>query len=322
MKRLAVLFAALCWAGSSLADGSTDALTWLSRMAASSQRLGYAGTFVYQAGKHSETSRIVHLSDASGEYERLEALDGTPREVVRSNGEVSFYLPNERILITDRVIVRRFPAWGGVTPAALTENYKLRLGGTDRVAGLDARMVVLEPRDGYRFGHVFWVDPTSGLMLKSRMTDANGDPVEQFAFSEVSIGGSIDRDRLRSRYAQDASNWRVINARGESLRAEDSTWRFQNSLPGFREISMVRRPLQREGVDALHMVFSDGLATLSVFIEPLAGRRDKPVAGASAAGPTQIYKRIVAGEFLVTALGEVPAAAVKRIADGVEMQAK
>lgn len=321
MKRSAVVLAALLWAGSCLADAQTEALTWLTRMAASSQRLGYAGTFVYQAGKHSETSRIVHMSDASGEYERLEALDGTPREVVRANGEVSFYLPNERTLITDRVIIRRFPAWGGISPQALAENYRIKLGGTDRVAGLDARMVVLEPRDGYRYGHVFWVDPASGLMLKSRMTDSSGAPIEQFAFSDVNIG-TIDRERLRSRYTQEAANWRVINARGESLRAEDTHWRFLAGLPGFREISMVRRPLQRDGVDALHVVFSDGLATLSVFIEPLAGRREAPLAGASAAGPTQIYKRMVAGGFLVTALGEVPAAAVKRIADGVERVGK
>ncbi len=322
MNRLAVVFAALLWAGSCFAEGQADALTWLTRMAASSQRLGYSGTFVYQAGKHSETSRIVHLSDASGEYERLEALDGTPREVVRANGEVSFYLPKERTLITDRVIVRRFPAWGGISPSVLAENYRIKLGGMDRVAGLDARMVMLEPRDAFRFGHVFWVDPASGLMLKSRMTNISGDPVEQFAFSDVSIGGEIERGKLRSRYSQDAANWRVINARGEALRAEDSNWRFQATLPGFHEISMVRRLLQRDGVEALHVVFSDGLATLSVFVEPLAGRKEPPPAGPSAAGPTQIYKRIVAGKYLVTALGEVPAAAVKQIADGVEMAGK
>jgi sigma-E factor negative regulatory protein RseB len=322
MKFWAVLFAVLGWAGSCFADSSDEALAWLARMSNSAQRLGYAGTFVYQTGKYGETSRIVHLNDATGEYERLEVLDGAPREIVRANGEVNFYLPNERTLITDRVAAPRFPAWGAIAPSNLKDYYRVSLGGLDRVAGLDAQIVILEPRDEFRFGHEFWVDPASGLMLKSRMTDKSGELIEQFTFSEVKIGGTIGQDRLRSRYARDTSGWRVINACGEPVRAEDADWVVQKILPGFKQISMVRRPLKRKDAEALHMVFSDGLATLSVFIEPLAGRSEPPQPGSSAAGSTQIYKRIVGNDFLITALGEAPAAAVKRIADGVELRNK
>ncbi|WP_374605312.1 MucB/RseB C-terminal domain-containing protein [Niveibacterium sp.] len=299
-----------------------DAIAWLAKVSAASQTLNYAGTFVYQSGRTTETSRIAHITDATGEYERLETLDGAPREIVRSNGEVRFYLPQEKMIIADHAMPRRFPAWAHVSPDQLMANYSLRLGTLDRVAGLPAQQIVLEPRDGFRYGHTFWVEPGSGLMLKSRMLDAAGALVEQFAFSDVTIGGLIERDKVRSRYAATAGGWREVNARGVAVTPEEAGVTCRGLLPGFRPISTVRRQVKDGGADAIHLVYSDGLATISVFVEPLASGRKAPVAGESAAGPTRIFKRLIGLQYLVTALGEVPPESVRRLAESVEIRQK
>jgi len=314
--------ALLLLAGAAQASPSQDAIAWLAKVSAASQTLNYSGTFVYQTGRTTETSRIAHISDATGEFERLETLDGPPREIVRSNGEVRFYLPQEKVIISDHAMPKRFPAWAHVSPDQLMGNYNVRLGSLDRVAGMPAQQVVLEPRDAFRYGHTFWVEPGSGLMLKSRMLDASGTLVEQFAFSDVSIGGLVERDKVRSRYAGVANGWREINARGVAVTPEEAGVTCRGLLPGFRPISTVRRQVKDGGPDAVHLVYSDGLATVSVFVEPLAQGRKAPVAGDSAAGPTRIFKRLIGSQYLVTALGEVPPESVRRLAESVEIRPK
>lgn len=314
--------ALLLLAGLAHASPSQDAIAWLAKVSAASQTLSYSGTFVYQTGRTTETSRIAHISDASGEHERLETLDGPPREIVRSNGEVRFYLPQEKIIIADHAMPKRFPAWAHVSTDQLTGNYNVRLGPLDRVAGMSAQQVVLEPRDAFRYGHTFWVEPGSGLMLKSRMLDATGALVEQFAFSEVSIGGIVERDKVRSRYAAAASGWREINARGAAVTPDEAGVSCRGLLPGFRPISTVRRQVKDGGADAVHLVYSDGLATISVFVEPLTQGRKPPVTGESAVGATRIFKRLIGSQYLVTALGEVPPESVRRLAESVEIRQK
>ncbi|GAA5184586.1 MucB/RseB C-terminal domain-containing protein [Niveibacterium umoris] len=298
-----------------------DAIAWLGKVSSAAASLTFSGTFVYQAGKSSETSRIAHITDATGDYERLETLDGPPREIVRSNGEVRFYLPQEKIVISDHAMPRRFPAWSHFSPDQLAGNYGVRMGSLDRVAGLPAQQVLLDARDGLRYSHVFWIEPASGLLLKSRMLDANGGSVEQFAFSEVTIGGLVERDKVRSSYAVLAKDWREINARGEVVKPEENWVTCGAHVPGFKQISAVRRRIKAGGAEALHLVFSDGLATISVFVEPTSGSSTATL-GESSTGPTRIFKRALTGQYLVTALGEVPPETVRRLAEAIEIKRK
>ncbi|MCX9158279.1 MucB/RseB C-terminal domain-containing protein [Niveibacterium sp. 24ML] len=322
MRGVIACVAALWCAGAAAAGATQEALDWLAKVSSASQRLSYAGTFVYQAGRTTETSRITHISDATGEYERLETLDGPPREIVRANGDVRFYLPAERVVITDRAVQRRFPAWALVSPEHLIANYSARLGPVEKIAGMSARQIVMEPRDGMRYGHAFWVEPASGLMLKSRTMDATGATVEQFVFSEVTVGGVIERDKVRSRFASTASEWRELNVRGEPAKLQDSGFHCNLQVPGFRQVSVVKRQIKGSGSEAFHLVFSDGLATMSAFVETVAADKAPPVVGESLAGPTRIYKRVLGGKYLVTAMGEVPAEAVRRLAESIEVRDK
>jgi sigma-E factor negative regulatory protein RseB len=318
MSRVWLALALLLAAAGVGAEAPSDPLAWLGRMATAGQRLNYSGTFTYLSGQRSETSRIVHLRDGSGEYERLETLDGSPREVIRSNGEVRCVLPAQKMVIIDQAGNRRaFPSRLAEAWMNLSENYRVRRGEVSRVAGLEAQQIILEPKDDLRYGYVLWADVQSGLLVKSRMVDERGDTIEQFAFNEVKIGGEVDRAQLQSRFGTEQAGWQVVNAKGNEVRQDGVGWALKATLPGFYQTSVVRRQLGSAGGDTVHMVFSDGLAAVSVFIEPVIGAEGKGVPGAASSGPINLYKRVV-GSHLVTALGEVPPRTVQRLAEAVE----
>ena len=182
------------------AEVPSDPLTWLGRIAAAGQRLNYSGTFTYQSGNRSETSRIVHVRDSGGEFERLETLDGSPREVIRNNGEVRCVLPAQKTVIIDQAGSRRaFPSRLAEAWMNLSESYRIRRGELSRVAGLEAQQIILEPKDDLRYGYLLWADVQSGLLLKSRMVSERGETIEQFAFNEVKGVGSSSRSGTRTR---------------------------------------------------------------------------------------------------------------------------
>jgi len=320
MKHLfCVLMAFFACCGAASAQVPTDPLSWLGRISSAAHKLNYTGTFIYQNGKSVETSRIAHLVDGGAEYEKLEALDGSPREVVRSNEEVQCFLPDQKLVIVDQSSARRsFPARLPASPSVLAENYRIRKGEVVRIAGLESQQIILEPKDDMRFGHHFWADVASGLLLRARLIGEKGESIEQFAFNEVQIGAPFDKEKVKPSFAR-AADWRVVNARGNEVRVEDTGWVFKNTIPGFRQVVSVVRQTRKSRGDAYHVVFSDGLAAISVFIEPAVPARAGAQSGMSTSGAVNIFRRTVS-DHLITVLGEVPSQALVRIADGVELR--
>ncbi len=318
MKFAAILgLCALLGQSMAWAESPDDPLFWLGRIASANQRLNYAGTLVYHSGKDIETLRIAHRTDADGEHERLEALDGQPREVTRTGTEVRCALPEQKTVIIDQAGKQRdFQVRTPTSVSALAENYRIRKGNVGRVAGREAQAIVLEPKDDLRYGYVLWAELQSGLLLKSRMLDERGNLVEQVAFSDIEIGGDIGSDQLKTRYAHIA-DWRIVNARASEMAKAESGWAVRTPLPGFSLVSTVRRPLNHDRGDMVHMVFSDGLSTISVFIEPLTGNSAQDGHSVLANGAVNVYRRTVAGHLLV-ALGEVPLRAVQQLGDSIE----
>ncbi len=318
MKRFgAGVFSALMMLGSSLAIAADEAEAWLQRLSQASSSLNFEGVFVYQSQGRSETSRVVRLVDVSGERERLETLDGAPREVVRHNDEVYSYLPEDKVLVLDRVPFGRQPGRLSINPAQLREHYLIRLEGNARVAGRDTRVLSLEPRDELRYGHVLWIDSASGLLLKARMRAGRDGMVEQFMFTEILPGGVIDPSRLQAT-TQKTADWRVLDARGKELRPDAVPWQFRKVPAGFSQVALVRRVVRRDGVEAVHAVFSDGLVNVSVFIEVLGAQAAPRLPDAAIlAGSTGIYRRVL-GDHVVTVMGEVPEPALRMVAYGVE----
>jgi sigma-E factor negative regulatory protein RseB len=304
-----VVVAAILGAGAAQAQ-SPETLAWLRKMHEASQKLSYSGTFVYQQGTRSETSRITRYG--AGDIERLEVLDGNPREIIRTKDTVRCYLPDIKVVKVERRIAdRAFPALLPGEVSALARHYDISLGETRRIANFDCQAVLLKPKDSLRYGYKFYADAASGMLLKAVTVDANGETIEQFSFTELSIG-NVTREMVRPRHS--TAGWRIENA--EASPAHLAGWSLASELPGFRKIAELKRRL-RETPSAGQMVFSDGLAAVSVFIEPLDNPRRDVRTGLASVGAIHIYTREVANH-MVTVVGEAPAASVQRIANAVE----
>lgn len=306
----AFALAAALAAGAAQAQ-SPETLSWLRKMYDASQKLSYSGTFVYQQGAHSETSRITRYG--AGDIERLEVLDGMPREIVRTRNTVRCYLPNSRVVkVESRAVDRTFPALLPVKVGELSRHYEISLGEARRIAGFDCQAILLKPKDNLRYGYRLYADASSGMLLKAMTVDAGGETIEQFSFTQLTIGG-VTRGMVRPRHA--TGRWRIDNA--EASPAHLTGWSLSAELPGFRKVVELKRRLG-ESRQAGQVVYSDGLAAVSVFIEPLdAARREAARTGLASVGAIHIYTRQVANH-MVTVVGEAPAASVQRIADAVE----
>ena len=293
-----------------------DGMSLLRRIYQATEKLSYSGTFVYQQGERTETSRITRVTGPGGDIERVEVLDGMPREIVRTRGIVRCYFPeSQTVKVERRVDQRAFP---GMLPAQISElarHYTITRGEPLRIAGFDCESVVLRPKDDLRYGYKLWADVNSGMLLKARTFNRKGETVEQFTFAQFAIG-NVPRDRVRTRHA--VQTWRVEDAAVAPANLARAGWTLNAELPGFRKVTEVTRNLG-EARPVGQMVYSDGMAALSVFIEPMAGRSEPVRPGLSSLGAFHIYTREVANH-IVTVVGEAPATSVQRIANQVEFR--
>jgi sigma-E factor negative regulatory protein RseB len=295
---------------------SPDDLILLKKTATAARQTNYSGTFIYQSGSYIETSRITHLFDGENEHERLEGLDGERSEVIRKNGQVWCFQGDNKVMVAQRDGVRTFPALLPEHLELLQENYITRHGEDDRVAGFHAFSLIFQPRDRMRYTHKIWVHGESGLMLKALVQDERNRIVEQYAFTHLSLGGDIDRkwilskDKLNQHVNSDSQAG--IYARSTSA---ESGWKVFALPAGFKKMTEVTRRLRGKDAPVTHLVFSDGLAGISVFIEQM----DDKIAvqtGLYGKGAIQVYSRIL-DNYLLTVVGEVPARTVMQVAESV-----
>lgn len=318
--RPAFFAAALFFGLSSLAQaeaGHPNALAELKKIAAAAHQLNYRGTFIYQYGDHVETSRIVHLKNAGGEHEKVESLDGSPREIVRTNDQVLCFKPDgdAGVSVLEKRTEKIFPALLPVQTDGIGDNYRVRNVGEERVAGYHCNVIALEPKDQYRYRLKLWADRATGLLLKAATYNENNELVGQFVFTQVEMGGQIDKAALKPKIA----GRKIIVSSGlpaaTELRQNDLVWKVSRLPPGFAPVTMLKRVLPGKNVPVNQLVFSDGLATVSVFIEPLPSGA-KPPQGSSRQGAVNFYMRTLA-DHQVIVLGEVPAATVAQIGKSV-----
>jgi sigma-E factor negative regulatory protein RseB len=301
-----------------------EAFAWLKKMASASRQQNYSGTIVYQHGGQVETSRVVHfVNSAGGEFEKLETLDGPAREVVRSNDQVICYLPSiKTVLIEDRShSARNFPALLPESVHGISENYSIRKEGVDRVAGYDCQWIALAPRDTLRYGRRFCAELASSLPLRAHTLNEKGEPVESFAFTQLTLGGSFSRERVKSKYADKSrtQNWRIDRSGVSMAQAKpgDTGWVITNPLPGFKKLMEANRSLVGRSGSVSQIVLSDGLAAVSIFIEPMPSTQPQQLE--SHQGAVNIYKKPY-GSHVVTVLGEAPQNTIKQIANSLELR--
>jgi sigma-E factor negative regulatory protein RseB len=217
------------------------------------------------------------------------------------------------VIVERRSVEESFPGLSSASPEEILERYVLTLGGIERVAGIECQLMTLEPKDSARYGYRLWVDRATGLLLKAQTLNEKREVIEQIAFSDVRIGERIERSKLRPAWS--IEGWSVQRSEYHAADLAQKGW----SVPvpdGFRKTREVERRIA--GADALQVVFSDGLATVSVFIEPNSQAKSTSDE-VNHLGPTSAYSRRV-GESLVTVVGEVPPSTVRAVAASVEFR--
>ncbi|MDT8437751.1 MAG: MucB/RseB C-terminal domain-containing protein [Wenzhouxiangellaceae bacterium] len=280
---------------------------WLLRMEHAEQTLDYRGTLVRAAGSSIEAMRIVHRVGPNGIEERIFALDGAPREVLRVGDRVHSLVPGKRAVVVDPPIatglVRR-AAIGRLTQEQAV--YRAELGGTERVAGRMARIIELYPQDRYRYARRLWLDAQTGMLLRSLVFEPDGEAVEKLSFVDIELGARIEDVELAS--VLDGQHLRTsefVDPLAGAAAYRRPSW-LPEALPrGFRLVSV-----GAVAGDAEHLLFSDGLASVSIYIE--SGRNQPAGEQLEARGATHIYTGNQGGR-MVTVVGEVPAATVSLI---------
>ena len=303
-----------CAAGPARAD---TALDWLGKINRAARTLSYDGTFVYLHNDQLEAVRILHRVEKGRVQERVVSLNGAAREVVRTDQEVRCYLPDEKSVMVEhrRADDTNFPSLLPEQLSGLTTNYDIALGRVGRVTGRTAQQLIIKPRDEYRYGYHLWADQETGLLLQADLRDVNDSLIEQFMFAQVVIGAPIPTAALQPATRGDGFTWHR-ERKGTVAEGLTTRWRTAELPSGFRLSRQVLREAPRRQVAVEHLVLTDGLATVSVFIEPIGESEAAGMLGASHVGAVHAFG-VRVEDHLVTAVGEVPAATVALIAGAV-----
>lgn len=293
---------------------------WLERMTLAGQSLNYSGTFVYRRDDQMVAVNILHVADDRGGREQLVALNGSGNEIVRSCDGAVCLLPRRKSVVVSKLRGRHNPG-GDVTEriGELRNYYRFALVGEDRVAGRPAQALIIEPGDHYRYGYRLWIDRETGLLLKSDTVAGDGSIVEQIMFTDLEVIdtptgdmlAAVDQKRLAGTAALSGDD--VIYSDEDENRAERS-WRVENVPGGFRPVEHFRHRRSTASEPTEHMIFTDGLASVSVFIEK--GNGDTLSSGFSTMGAINVFG-VTVGSHQVTVVGEVPTLTVQLIGESV-----
>lgn len=293
-------------------------------MVEASRTLDYIGTFVYRNGSTIQSMKIIHRADTEGGKDRLVALSGAAREVIRDGERVTCILPDDRTVVISR---RRA---GGLSPSTtfgpeiaigsnIAEFYAMASGGTERVADREALVIGLRPRDRFRYGFRLSVDRETGLLLKSELLDGDGAALEQIVYTHLELPESIPDEDLESRISHAGfARYDTVAAAasGDAPSAPAQDWDIGWLPAGFRMTDESYGSIRTTGrAPVEHRVYSDGLASLSIFIERGSDAGDR-LEGHSSIGAFNAFGR-TAGEFQVSVVGEVPGITVERVAASV-----
>ncbi len=296
--------------------GNASASSILRQAANAAATLNYTGTIVYQRRGSAETSRIVHLFENGVEMERITTLDGPPVEVVRVNDELTCYLPEDRVMrIESRTGRQGFPSLLPRQLATLTQHFNVKKLEIERVAGHDAQVWMFEPTDEFRFWHKLWTELKTGLWLRGRVIDEKGNTIEEITFTDIQIGGKIDREMVKPTLANKIAQWRVDRKLPHSLLRTDTGWAARTLPAGFVKVSeSFMRSLPGRTEPVSQIVYSDGLTSVSVYASPMPPNQTV-TEGPSVQGSHQVFTRQI-GEHAITAFGDARPAAVRAIASG------
>lgn len=298
-----------------------DMAQWVERMHSAPCQRSYAGTFVVLAANGAmASSRIWHACDGQHQMERVESLSGTPRTIFRRNDEVRTFLPQTRVVRSDRrEAAGLFPSVPVVSGTSIAQFYTARLVGQDRVAGFVADVVWFKPVDTLRFGYRLWSEKETGLLIKLQTLGADGRVLEQAAFSELDLNAAVRVDQL-NRLMDTTAGYKMIAPVVVKTSAQAEGWTLRQPVAGFVPVSCHRRSVSdADGAPSvLQCLYSDGLASVSLFFEPFDAKHHPSKPQISGMGATQLLAQHVQPDVWLTAVGEVPLQTLRLFAGQLE----
>ncbi len=308
--------------------GADDPRDWLEKMNHALATRNYDGTFFHLSEGRVETMRIVHRVRAGRVAERLQSMDGSGREFVRNNDELTCYLPDQHtVLVEPREdrgpFLGSLPRFG----AGADEFYRIESLPSTRVLGRAAHVIAVTPKDQFRFGYRLWLDEKTAMPLKTQLCDSRGQVIGQILFARLEMPENIPDSDLAPSVHTDGMRWVRQGPAHDNVLAALAAYRASQLPPGFHLTVTGAQTLGEATVPATHLVYSDGLATVSVFVEAQRDAKSVAEVGASASpqAPMQGLARVGSGYAFstviqghqVTAVGEVPAQTVEFIAHSV-----
>jgi len=327
LERSLILTAALLLATVTLADDRADVERWLDRMAHAVESLDYRGTLVYWQDERFDTLKIIHRADTSGVRERMYSLSGQPREILRDGDQIRTLLGGSgEVIVQSQLNARLLPNLPLRRLTEAAQAYVMHVGDGARIAGHRARVIEILPRDEFRYGHRFWLEEQTGMLLRSALLDRTGQPIQQMSFVEIELGAVINDDELEpqiqpeavveSRLMQDAPAFENLNEISGGA-AADSQW-VPPTVPAHFQLARQGQGQTRAGTDFRHLLYSDGLASFSVYVEEDEAE--------NAAGRIESLGtvHVLTGHFddrQVTIVGEVPMATVRLVGQWLQNDA-
>jgi len=293
---------------------------WLERMNKALTTTNYIGVFTHNHGGRVETLKIIHRVRGRDVSERLISLDGPGREFIREGSELTCYLPDSRTVIVeqrapDGPLLGALPAIGDSDSLV----YEIRGGERERLLGRATRVVALQPRDQYRYGYRLWIDEETAMPLKTQLCDGQGGVIEQIVFSTIDLPGRIPDSAFKPQV--DAANFTWLRADRQLVSNQGpALWDAMKLPAGFRMQMSTVQTLPGSNEPVAHLVFTDGIASVSVFVEA-RGANARPAEGPARVGSSSAFSTVTDGHQ-VTAVGEVPMTTVEFIATQMKSTSK
>jgi len=314
--KYSVALAAVALATMSSANAADRAAReWLERMSESLATRNYDGRYLHVRNSRTETFRIIHRVEKGKVTERLISVDGG-REIIRNQDEVQAYLPDRRLVVVekrtdDRTLMATVPIYN----EQLEAHYSIERGAFKKALGRRTQVILVQPRDQFRYGYRLWLDDETAMPLMSQLCDRNGNVIEQIVFAELNFRDRIAADAVKPAVSGEGFRWVRQDAQEPRMANVALGWSIVRVPSGFRLTTWRLQVIQGSNTPVRHLVLSDGLASVSVFIEPRSPQTEA-MRGLAKVGAAFAFSRDLDGHQ-VTAVGEVPAATVEAIAEAV-----
>ena len=287
---------------------------WLQKMTSAVQTTNYEGTVIRIQDGLVDALKVMHVVSEGVICEKVIIQQGKDLEIIRNGNEVRFIMPERKSVVVEEwddksTLFSTLPS----SDIRFGNEYDVSIVRKERIAGRKTIMLAIRPHDSFRYGHRIWLDVATGFPLQTKLLDEHGEIIEQVKFADITFNAEIDVSDIQPSIDIDGFRWYTKPRRTDAPEVV-TDWVSDDLPPGFRVTSTRGERISGSDDSVTHMMLSDGLASVSVFIEP---GKDQKAAGRSRVGASNAFS-IASGDFRVTAVGEVPAATVEQIARSMQ----